>query len=62
MRIRIWVGRSTLGDGSKHRLVASSIVYEAGEEIDEQRVVEAVRDSLARHFPDAEIILAESAQ
>ena len=62
MRIRIWLGRSKLRDGREHRLVGSSIVYEEGENIEERKVIEVVQNSLAKHFPDAQIILAKSAE
>jgi len=56
----MWLGKSYLRRGRKHRLFGLSTTYEGDERIEERKVIEVLEETLKKHFPYAEIIKAKS--
>ncbi len=56
--MRIWLGRGVLPSGRKHMNVGVHI-YE-DENIEVKKVIKIIQDSLARNFPNAEVIKSKA--
>ena len=50
--MRIWLGRGVLPNGRKHMNVGVHIYEDEG--------IEVIQESLAKHFPSAEIVSAKA--
>ena len=53
--MRIWLGRGVLPNGRKHMNVGLNIYGDGGKE-EVRKVIEIIHESLAKHFPDAQIL------
>ena len=56
--MRIWLGRGVLPNGRKHMNGGLHIYEDEG--IEARKVIEVIQGSLAKHFPDAQIIRAKA--